>query len=82
MLHRNGIKIPDLAIFKNWGRPMIYIGVIDMYMVCYGKALKKLRETLVGRYRVFYKNILKKYPKNKMARNFSKSVFFVQSVLF
>ena len=82
MLHKNGIKMADLAIFKNLSRALIFIWVIDMYMVCYGKAVKKLRETLVARYRVFYKNILKKYPKKMMARNFPKLVFRVKNLFF
>ena len=70
----------DLAIFKIQPRAMIFISAIDMYMVCYGKALKKFCETLVRRYEIFYKNILKKYPKKKMSTNFPNLVFSVQNV--
>ena len=52
-----------------------------MDMVCYGKAWVKFCETLLARYRNFYKNMLKKYAKIKMARNVSNFVFVVKSVL-
>ena len=39
LLHRNGMKIADLMIFKSWDRTMKFMWVIDMYMGCYGKTM-------------------------------------------
>ena len=73
------MKMADLPIFKNWAGGMIFIWVIDIYMVCYGKQQKKFCETLLGRYDMIYKNVLKNVLKIKWLET-SQSVFLLFKV--
>ena len=81
MLHRNGIILADLMNFKNQDIAMNLIWERDMDILCYRKSELEFCETFLVRYRIFYKNVLKKCAKFLMARNLWNVVFVTKSVL-